>query len=106
MRFRDNPGTITVQGPGNSLQFNPEFLEFSRNSTPSGLAVQPGQTLTLVGGDVNLEGGNLLADGGRIEVGSVDSSSFVSITPVGQSWQLGYTNVSAFRDIFLTKKPQ
>ncbi|MGJ5676492.1 MAG: filamentous hemagglutinin N-terminal domain-containing protein [Nostochopsis sp.] len=104
LRFRDNPGTITVQGPGNSLQFNPEFLEFSRNSTPSGLAVQPGQTLTLVGGDVNLEGGNLLADGGRIEVGSVDSSSFVSITPVGQSWQLGYTNVSAFRDIFLTKK--
>ncbi|MCP6760535.1 MAG: filamentous hemagglutinin N-terminal domain-containing protein [Fischerella sp. CENA71] len=105
LRFRDNPGTIGVQGPGNNLQFNPEFLEFSRNSTPPpGLAVQPGKTLALVGGDVNLEGGNLLADGGRIEVGSVDSSSFVSITPVDKGWQLGYTNVPAFRDISLTKK--
>lgn len=104
LRFRDNPGTIGVQGPGNNLQFNPEFLEFSRNSTPPGLAVQPGKTLALVGGDVNLEGGNLLADGGRIEVGSVDSSSFVSITPVEKGWQLGYTNVPAFRDISLTKK--
>jgi filamentous hemagglutinin family protein len=104
LRFRDNPGTISVQGPGNNLQFNPEFLEFSSNSTPSGLAVQPGKTLALVGGDVNLEGGNLLADGGRIEVGSVDSSSFVSITPIDKGWQLGYTNVPAFRDISLTQK--
>ncbi|MBF1989885.1 filamentous hemagglutinin N-terminal domain-containing protein [Fischerella thermalis] len=104
LRFRDNPGNINVQGPGNNLQFNPEFLEFSRNSTPPGLAVQPGKTLALVGGDVNLEGGNLLADGGRIEVGSVDSSSFVSITPIDKGWQLGYTNVPAFRDISLTKK--
>ncbi|KOP27916.1 filamentous hemagglutinin [Hapalosiphon sp. MRB220] len=104
LRFRNNPGTITVQGLGNSLQFNPEFLEFSRNSSPSGLAVQPGKTLALVGGNVNLEGGNLLADGGRIEVGSVDNSSFVSITPVDKGWQLGYTNVPAFRDISLTTK--
>ncbi|BAU08704.1 two-partner secretion domain-containing protein [Fischerella sp. NIES-3754] len=104
LRFRDNPGTMTVQGTGNNLQFNPEFLEFTRNPTPPGLAVQPGKTLALVGGDVNLEGGNLLADGGRIEVGSVDSSSFVSITPIDKGWQLGYTNVSGFRDISLTKK--
>ena len=104
LRFRDNPGTITVQGPGNNLQFNPEFLKFTRNPTLPGLAVQPGKTLALVGGDVNLEGGNLLADGGRIEVGSVDSSSFVSITPIDKGWQLGYTNVPAFRDISLTKK--
>ncbi|WP_337884906.1 filamentous hemagglutinin N-terminal domain-containing protein [Fischerella thermalis] len=104
LRFRDNLGTITVQGTGNNLQFNPEFLEFTRNPTSPGLAVQPGKTLALVGGDVNLEGGNLLADGGRIEVGSVDSSSFVSITPINKGWQLGYTNVPAFRDISLTKK--
>jgi large exoprotein involved in heme utilization and adhesion len=44
LRFRDNPGSITVQGPGNNLQFNPEFLEFSRNSTPQGL-VDPSQAL-------------------------------------------------------------
>ncbi len=104
LRFRNNPGTITVQGFGNSLQFNPEFLEFSRNSSPPGLEVQPGKTLALVGGNVNLEGGNLLANGGRIEVGSVDNSSFVSITPVDKGWQLGYTNVPAFRDISLTTK--
>ncbi|WP_051469916.1 two-partner secretion domain-containing protein [Fischerella sp. PCC 9605] len=104
LRFRDKPGAISVQGPGNNLQFDPEFLEFKEGPTPEDLAVQPGKTLALVGGNVTLEGGNLIADGGRIEVGSVGSSSLVSITPVAKGWQLGYAGVPSFQDISLSKK--
>ncbi|NJM71058.1 MAG: filamentous hemagglutinin N-terminal domain-containing protein [Scytonema sp. RU_4_4] len=105
LRFRDNPGAIRVQGEGNNLNFNPEFLEFNRGETaPNGLAVEPGKTLALVGGGVTLEGGNLIADGGRIEVGSVGGSSLVSLTPVDDSWKLGYSGVSSFQDIQLSQK--
>ncbi|GAX42645.1 filamentous hemagglutinin outer membrane protein [Tolypothrix sp. NIES-4075] len=102
--FRDNPGEIRVQGQGNNLSFDSEGFTFTRESTPPGLAVQPGKTLALIGGSVNLEGGNLIADGGRIEVGSVAGSGVVSLTPIDKGWQLGYENVSSLGDIFLSGK--
>src|SRR5207237_8587501 len=37
----------------------------------STLAVQPGHTLALVGGDLTIDGGNLTAESGRIELGAV-----------------------------------
>ncbi|MGK7876854.1 MAG: filamentous hemagglutinin N-terminal domain-containing protein [Xenococcaceae cyanobacterium] len=70
---------------------------------PVGLQVQPGKTLVLVGGDVGLEGGNLTALGGRIELGSVSGNSFVSLTPTNQGWQLGYEGVQNFQDIQLSQ---
>jgi filamentous hemagglutinin family protein len=36
-----------------------------------GLQVQPGKNLMLLGGDINVEGGNLTAPGGRIELGGL-----------------------------------
>ncbi|GFE71831.1 filamentous hemagglutinin N-terminal domain-containing protein [Chroococcus sp. FPU101] len=67
----------------------------------SGLQVKDGKTLALVGGEVILQGGNLTANGGRIELGSVAGESIVSLTPVEKGWQLGYQGVQAFQDIKL-----
>lgn len=49
-----SPGSVTVQG--------------------STLQVNPGQSLTLVGGDVNLNGGQLLASDGQIAIASLGNS--------------------------------
>ncbi|PSB29666.1 two-partner secretion domain-containing protein [Chlorogloea sp. CCALA 695] len=68
------------------------------------LAVQPGQTLGLIGGEVNIEGGRLIAPSGRIEVGSVANNSVVSLNPTAKGWLLGYENVSNFQDIFIIKR--
>jgi filamentous hemagglutinin family protein len=54
-----NPGTIVNQSVA---MIGDEVV---------GLAVQPGQTLSLIGGDVRLEGGHLTAPSGKIELGSV-----------------------------------
>lgn len=70
---------------------------------PVGLQVEPGKTLALVGGDVALEGGNLTAQAGRIELGGVGDSSFVSLTPTDQGFTLGYEGVQNFRDIQLSQ---
>jgi filamentous hemagglutinin family protein len=103
LRFRDNPGEIRVQGAGSNLSFDSVGFTFTRESTPDGLAVKPGKTLALVGGGVTLEGGNLIADAGRIEVGSVAGSSLVKLIPADKGWRLGYEGVS-FRDILLSQK--
>ncbi|HEY9778844.1 MAG TPA: filamentous hemagglutinin N-terminal domain-containing protein [Leptolyngbyaceae cyanobacterium] len=70
---------------------------------PVGLQVDPENTLALVGGDVALEGGNLTAEAGRIELGGVASSSLVSLTPTDQGFALGYEGVQNFRDIQLSQ---
>ncbi|MBF2005545.1 MAG: S-layer family protein [Chlorogloeopsis fritschii C42_A2020_084] len=102
LRFRDNPGTITVQGIGHDLSFNNSFATV-RTDVP-GLSVQPNQTLALIGGDVLLEGGNLRAESGRIVLGSVRSPSQVNFTPTNNGFALNYSTVPNFGDISLFKK--
>jgi filamentous hemagglutinin family protein len=100
LQFGQNPGAIRVQGTGHNLTVaNPIFSPVTRGSS-TGLAVQPGQTLALVGGDVRLEGATLTAEGGRIELGSV-SGGLVGVNPASRGWTFGYDGVSTFRDIEL-----
>ncbi len=88
---------------------NQSQAENSDLGISTGLQVAPGRTLALVGGDITLENGIMTAPGGRIELGSVDDNSLVSLTPVGSSvntgWRLGYENVQKFRDVRLSGDP-
>lgn len=68
---------------------------------PVGLEVANDRTIALVGGDVTFESGNLTTLGGRIELGSVDANSFVSLLPTEKGWEFGYEGVENFRDIQL-----
>jgi len=68
-----------------------------------GLQVQPGKTLALVGGEVVLEGGHLRAEAGRIELGGVAGTGWVSLNPTAQGWVLGYEKVQNFGHIRLSQ---
>ncbi|WYL96089.1 MAG: filamentous hemagglutinin N-terminal domain-containing protein [Gloeotrichia echinulata IR180] len=72
--------------------------------SPVGLQVQPDKTLALVGGDITLEGGNLTATSGRIELGSVAANSLVTLNPNKQGWSLGYEQVKDFQNIRLIRR--
>ncbi|NMG09244.1 filamentous hemagglutinin N-terminal domain-containing protein [Brasilonema sp. UFV-L1] len=100
LRFRDNPGEIVNQSRAS--------FEGARNTinSPAGLQVPNGKTLALVGGNVSLSGGNLTALSGRIELGSVDGDSFVSLNEIDTGYALGYQNVQKFRDIQLSRVTQ
>ena len=109
LQFGTNPGKIVVQGNGQGRRFTSDL--FTSNlftsdliDTDFGLRVPSNQTLAIVGGDISLEGATLKTAGGRIELGSVAGSSFVSLTPVDKGWALGYQGVSAFGDIQLSQQ--
>ncbi|MEQ9669177.1 two-partner secretion domain-containing protein [Coleofasciculus sp. G2-EDA-02] len=77
--------------------------QISGNATPAGLRVDADKSLALVGGEVILEGGNLTAPSGRIEVGSVGNKSTVTLNPTNQGLTLSYESVENFQDIHLSK---
>ncbi|MBP5972600.1 filamentous hemagglutinin N-terminal domain-containing protein [Brasilonema sp. CT11] len=73
LRFRDNPQNIINQSRAVDTSGNPV----------GGLDVSSGKTLTLVGGNVNLDGGILLAPGGRIELGGLSTARTVGLSGDG-----------------------
>ena len=79
LQYGQNAGGIQVQGLGNQLIVDPQTFVFI-GVDGNGLEVQPGQTLALVGGEVALPGGNLTAQGGSVELGSV-GEGLVTLTP-------------------------
>ncbi|BAU08705.1 beta strand repeat-containing protein [Fischerella sp. NIES-3754] len=99
LRFRDNPGTITVQGKGQGTRRTSDLID-----TTDGLRVQSDQSLALIGGDVNLEGATLKTAGGRIELGSVAGDGFVKFTPTNKGFSLEYDGVPNFGNIQLSRK--
>ena len=101
-----NPGEIRVEGTGHGLTFDTSerfFPPFTRPDTVAGLTVRPQNTIALVGGDVNLNGGVLTAESGRIELGSV-SSGIVGLTPASSGFALDYDGISNFRDLHLSQQ--
>ncbi|WP_449417484.1 two-partner secretion domain-containing protein [Phormidium nigroviride] len=98
-----NPGAIRVEGVGHGFTVpNIRNNRINRSQqSDRGLQVKSGNTLALVGGDVNLSGGVLKAAEGQIALGSI-SSGVVSLTPSDAGWKLGYEGVQSFRDINLS----
>lgn len=81
-----NPGRIVQQSPA--------------------LAVRPGQTLALLGGDLALVGGHVIASGGRVELGSVQSPGVVLLTPSVAGFTLSYPGITTFGDIQLADRAE
>ncbi|AOW98823.1 hypothetical protein BJP34_04585 [Moorena producens PAL-8-15-08-1] len=87
LQYGSNPGSIT----------NESFSVFG-----FGLEVRNGQTLGLIGGDVNIPGGDISVLDGRIELGSVGANGMVKLTPTDTSFVLDYSGVNEFQDISLS----
>ncbi|MFB2895847.1 filamentous hemagglutinin N-terminal domain-containing protein [Aerosakkonemataceae cyanobacterium BLCC-F50] len=104
LQFGQHPASIQVQGTGYDLSDpHPIFSYITRGDNLTGLQVLLGRTLALVGGDINSVGGVLMAEQGRIELGSVDGGEVrLNLTP--QGFTFDYQGVQNFRDIRLSQR--
>nr|WP_238846365.1 S-layer family protein [Nostoc edaphicum] len=101
LQMGSNPAPITVQGTGHSLS-NPGGLPLvTQNPSPTELRIQPGKTLALVGGNLELKGATLTAKQGQVELGSVSGAGLVSLLPTVQGYTFGYEDGQKFGDIQL-----
>ena len=94
------PGQIVVQGNGYDVSVPSPLLPLVRGSESAGLQVSPGRTLALIGGDVELAGGTLEAEQGRVELGSLRDGQ-VSLSSISSNFSFSYLGVQRFGDIRL-----
>jgi filamentous hemagglutinin family protein len=85
-----NPGAIVYQGSGSQ-------------TTRSELRVQPGETLGLIGGNLNLVESNLLAPSGRIELGSLAGDQQIQFISTASGYRLEYAARQILQDIQLNR---
>ncbi|MBN3898001.1 MAG: S-layer family protein [Nostoc sp. NOS(2021)] len=104
LQMGSNPASINVQGTGHALTLGlaNNLASITRTPSPTELRVQPGKTLALVGGNLNLNGATLTAEQGQIELGSVSGIGLVNLIPDAQGYTLGYANGQSFSDVKLT----
>lgn len=102
LRFRDNPGTIVNRSIATGQINQPKPLLETPITNQVGLAVDPNQTLALIGGSVQLPSGNLTASGGQIVLGSLANSGLVNFaqTPLGLTFN--YNKIQNFGNIELS----
>ena len=92
INFRENPGEIVNQS-----------VAQDENGNTVGLQVSPGETLGLVGGEVQFIAGYVVAPDARVEIGAVAGNSSVSLTEMNGNYVLGYEEVETFEDITLSQ---
>jgi filamentous hemagglutinin family protein len=92
LRFRNNPGSITNQS-----------IFRNANNNLVGLQVQPGNSLALVGGNINLsDGGLLTATGGSIELGGLATEGTVGLDITGNRFKLNFPTNTLLSDIIIS----
>lgn len=100
LQFGAAPGNIELFGQGHNLTPQPGTGAV-RRSPAGGLQVESGQSLTLLSGDISLNGGNLTAEQGNIHLGTLGSNSQVSLeTP----FQPNYSGVENSGSIDLRQR--
>ena len=92
---------LTVSVPI-GLQYGGTAGSIRNQSRVLGLQVQPGETLALLGGDVELDGGGLLAPGGRVELGGVAGPGTVGLAV--DNFTLSYPEGVQRADVSLTNQ--
>lgn len=98
-----NNGGITVNGSGKQITRPIFFTPYSRNRS-SGLSFPSGKTLALIGKEINLNGGVIVSNGGKIELGGVNFGRVELEANDDGSWKLGYQEVQLFGNVNLNKR--
>ncbi|MDZ7956455.1 MAG: filamentous hemagglutinin N-terminal domain-containing protein [Aulosira sp. DedQUE10] len=80
----------------------PSGLNPSSSFIAQGLRVPDGNSLLLVGGDIQMDGGNLYAFGGRVELGGLASVGTVGLNTDRQNLSLSFPNGVERSDVFFS----
>jgi filamentous hemagglutinin family protein len=107
LQMASNSGTIGVQGNGHTLvTLLPRSIPLPTQRDPlnTGLTLTSGKTLSLIGSNLQLTGGILTNEQGRIELGAVRSGTVGLVLQADQNLALNYSNVLTFGNLQLDRR--
>ncbi|HEY9768871.1 MAG TPA: filamentous hemagglutinin N-terminal domain-containing protein [Coleofasciculaceae cyanobacterium] len=93
LQYGADSGNIIVQGSGHNAFLDYNTFTVNRFERSLGLAVAEGKTLGLGGHNIFLEGGNLTAAGGNIELGSIAEAETVKLIGNESGWSFDYSEI-------------
>jgi filamentous hemagglutinin family protein len=80
----DNPPLLTINAPiGLNFRDDPQPIANQSVADGVGLQVDAGKNINLVGGDLNFEGGRLTVPAGKVQLGGLSTAGTVGITNEG-----------------------
>jgi len=103
LQLGTDPGSIVVRGTGNNLTFDAGSGRINADDRPVGLQVFNDRAIVLVGGEIELAGGNLSAFSGAIDLVSASGDSSVDLVPTGTVWQTNSEGIADFENITLSQ---
>lgn len=101
LNFNGNSGAIQVNGNGSQIVSDTRFSPIDAKNLETGLSVTSGKTLALLGEEITLPGGIITAEGGKVEIGSVNSG-LVSFQKAENGLTFNYENITDHQNIVLT----
>ncbi|MEN9871985.1 MAG: hypothetical protein RLZZ171_2977, partial [Cyanobacteriota bacterium] len=96
-----NPGDIVVTGVENNVLVEIPSFKVLEGDYTSGLQVNSGNNISLIGGNISFDGGGLQAPGGDIQVISAGNNENVQLLPNEDWFRADLKNVLQFKDIEL-----
>ncbi len=110
-----NPGLLTINPSALFFnQINHKSAIVNKSVAPAGidpagfdafgLRVPDGKSLLLVGGDISMEGGQLNALGGRVELGGVSEAGNINLLFDGNNFSLGFPEIVTRASVSLTNQ--
>ena len=103
LQLGENSAGINVNGVGHNLTVDiPVFSPYNRREV-TGLKLQSGGTLALLGSGLSFNGGVLSSETGRVELGSV-AEGIVGINFDDLGFSLDYSEITTFQDINLNEQ--
>ena len=100
--FSENSGEIIVNGDGHNLNFDPaSSIALNAGLSASGIRVEPGSDIVLLGNGITFNGGIVTAPSGRINIASIEEGSvaFRGFSSDQGFQPLGYQSVREYSDI-------
>ena len=107
LQMGSTSGAIRVNGAGHTLiTLLPRAIPLPTQRDPNntGLSLTSGKTLALIGSDLQLTGGILTHEQGRIELGAVRSGTIGLALQADQSFRLNYTNALTYGNLRLDQR--
>ena len=103
LAFGNSSGAIQVNGTGHQIVSDTRFSPIGVGDAETGLSVNTGKTLALIGGEITFPGGVVSVEGGRIEVGSVNSG-LIGLQEAKKGFAFSYGRAIDYQDISLSEQ--
>lgn len=105
LQMGHSPAPIQVRGMGHRLAaFPSEIAPFQPYAPYSGLQINPNQSISLIGGNLYLDGAILQAPEGQITLGSVSQPGLVRLQSNAKGFAVDYSAISGFGEITLANR--